>query len=214
MMTIRKLARFAAAAAAAILLANCAHQKPAPQVTKQNPPVNPYPPGTYEHFKAKPNYPKTYDVWKNTALLARTNPSNSHIKIDLETQRGLLMNNGEVVMDYPICSGIPSRPTPTGTFYILEKVIDKKSNRYGKYLNADGDVVNGNADAVLDPMPEGCTFEGAQMRYWMRLTNDGVGHHIGPVRRRPASHACVRGPANAVPIVYEKVKEGTRVDIE
>ena len=74
--------------------------------------------------------------------------------------------------------------------------------------------MNGNADAMLDPMPEGGRFEGAQMRYWMRLTNDGVGHHIGPVRRRPASHACVRGPANSVPIVYEKVKEGTRVDIE
>ena len=71
---------------AAILLANCAHQKPPAQITKDNPAVNPYPPGTYEHFKAKPNYPKTYDVWKNEALLSRTNPSNSHIKIDLGTQ--------------------------------------------------------------------------------------------------------------------------------
>ena len=213
MTIIRQLVR-CAAAAAAILLANCAHQKPPAQVTKDNPAVNPYPPGTYEHFKAKPNYPKTYDVWKNEALLSRTNPSNSHIKIDLGTQRGLLMNNGEVVLDYPICSGIPDRPTPTGTYYILEKVVDKKSNRYGRYYNAEGEMVNGNADAVLDPLPEGGRFEGAQMRYWMRLTNDGVGHHIGPVRRRPASHACVRGPANAIPSVYEKVKEGTRVDIE
>jgi len=214
MKNIRKLARCVAAAVAAILLANCAHHKPATQVNKDNTPVNPYPPGTYDHFKAKPNYPKTYDVWKNESLLSRTNPSNSHIKIDLETQRGMLMNNDEVVMDYPICSGIPSRPTPTGTYYILEKVVDKKSNRYGRYYNAAGDIVNGNADAELDPMPDGGRFEGAQMRYWMRLTNDGVGHHIGPVRRRPASHACVRGPANSIPIVYEKVKEGTRVDIE
>jgi len=214
MMTARQLARCAAAAVAAVVLANCAHRKPAPPVTTNTAPVNPYPPGSYEHFKAKPNYPKTYDVWKNQPLLARTNPSNSHLKIDLETQRGILMNNGEVVMDYPICSGIPERPTPTGTFYILEKVVDKKSNRYGRYYNAEGEMVNGNADAVLDPLPEGGRFEGAQMRYWMRLTYDGVGHHIGPVRRHPASHACVRGPANAMPIVYEKIKEGTRVDIE
>jgi hypothetical protein len=48
----------------------------------------------------------------------------------------------------------------------------------------------------------------------MRLTQDGVGHHIGPVRRYPASHACVRGPAKTIPIVYEKVKEGTCVIIE
>jgi hypothetical protein len=52
------------------------------------------------------------------------------------------------------------------------------------------------------------------MKYWMRLTNDGVGHHIGPVRRYPASHACVRGPSKTIPTVYSKVKEGTRVEIE
>jgi hypothetical protein len=213
MMTIRNLAR-CAATAAALLLANCAHQKPAAQTTANGQAVNPYPPGTYEYFKAERSYPKTYNVWKNDALLARTGPQNSHIRIDLATQRGLLMNGNEVVLDYPICSGIESRPTPTGTFYILEKVIDKKSNRYGRYYDAAGTMVNGNADNVLDPLPVGGRFEGAEMHYWMRLTYDGVGHHIGPVRRYPASHACVRGPSQTIPIVYEKVKEGTRVDIE
>lgn len=212
-MTFHNLVR-CLASAAALLLANCAHQKPAAQVTKDGKPVNPYPAGSYDHFKAEPTYPKTYSVWKNDELLSRTNPQNSHIRVDLVTQRGMLMNNGEVVMDYPICSGIKSRPTPTGTFYILEKVVDKRSNRYGKFYDASGEVVNGNADVVLDTLPEGGRFEGAQMHYWMRLTQDGVGHHIGPVRRYPASHACVRGPSKTIPIVYAKVKQGTRVDIE
>ena len=202
------------AAAAILLLANCANQKPGAQVTKDGKPVNPYPAGTYDHFKAEPTYPKTYDVWKNEELLSKTDASNSHIKIDLEKQRGFLMNGDEVAMDYPICSGVPSRPTPTGTFYILEKVVDKSSNRYGKILDAAGDVVNGDADAMQDPIPEGGKFVGAPMKDWMRLTNDGVGHHIGPVRRRPASHACVRGPSKTIPIVYSKVKEGTKVEIE
>lgn len=213
MMTFRNLAR-CVAAATALLLANCAHQKPAPQIGKDGKPINPYPVGTYDHFKAEPTYPKTYNVWKNEELLSRTGPENSHIKIDLASQRGMLMNNDEVVMDYPICSGIKSRPTPTGTFYILEKVVDKRSNRYGKFYDADGEIVNGNADVILDPLPEGGRFEGAEMHYWMRLTQDGVGHHIGPVRRYPASHACVRGPSKTIPIVFSKVKEGTRVDIE
>lgn len=213
MMTFRYLVR-CAATAAALLLVNCAHQQPAMQIGKDGKPINPYPAGTYDHFKAEPHYPKTYNVWKNDALLASTGPQNSHLKIDLATQRGLLMNGAEVVLDYPICSGIESRPTPVGTFYILEKVVDKKSNRYGKYFDAAGTMVNGNADAVLDPLPEGGRFEGAAMHYWMRLTMDGVGHHIGPVRRYPASHACVRGPSQTIPIVYSKVKEGTRVDIE
>lgn len=197
-----------------LLLANCASQKPVAQIGKDGKPVNPYPPGTYDHFKAEPTYPKTYNVWKNEELLSRTNPANSHIKIELGTQRGLLMNGDEVVMDYPICSGIKSRPTPTGTFYILEKIVEKSSNRYGKIYDAEGELVNGNADVVLDSIPEGGKFVGAPMPYWMRLTNDGVGHHIGPVRRYPASHACVRGPSQTIPIVYSKVKEGTQVEIE
>lgn len=213
-MTILRTVTHSFAAATILLLANCANVKPGPQVTKDGKFVNPYPVGTYDHFKAEPKYPKTYDVWKNEELLAKTNASNSHLKIDLGTQRGFLMNGEEVAMDYPICSGVPSRPTPTGTFYILEKVVDKCSNRYGKILDVNGEVVNGDADAMKDPIPEGGKFVGAPMKYWMRLTNDGVGHHIGPVRRRPASHACVRGPSGTIPTVYSKVKEGTKVEIE
>jgi hypothetical protein len=213
MIIFRNLAR-CAAAGALLLLASCANQKPTAKTDKDGKPINPHPAGTYEHFKAEPTYPKPHSVWKNEELLSRTDASNSHLKIDLATQRGFLMNNDEVVIDYPICSGVKSRPTPTGTFYILEKVVDKSSNRYGKIVDAAGEVVNGDADALLDPIPEGCQFVGAPMRYWMRLTNDGVGHHIGPVRRYPASHACVRGPSGTIPTVYSKVKEGTRVVIE
>jgi len=202
------------AAVATLLLASCANQKPAEQVTKDGKPVNPYPAGTYDHFKAEVAYPKTHSVWKNEELLSRTHAENSSIKINLATQRGFLMNGDEVVLDYPICSGTKSRPTPPGTFYILEKIVDKKSNKYGKIYDAEGSVVNSDADSTLDPIPEGGKFEGAPMRYWMRLTNDGVGHHIGPVRRYPASHACVRGPSGTIPVVYSKVKTGTRVIIE
>lgn len=212
-MTLRNFAQ-CASAIAIILVASCANQKPVTKFDKDGKPINPYPAGTYDHFKAEPSYPLTKNVWKNDELLAQTDPSNSHIKIDLATQRGLLMNNDQIVIDYPICSGIKSRPTPTGTFYILEKVVDKKSNRYGRIYDAADECVNSNADVILDPMPEGGRFEGAPMRYWMRLTPDGVGHHIGPVLRRPASHACVRGPSGTIPTVYSKVKEGTRVVIE
>ncbi len=213
MIPLRIVAQFAAAAAT-LLLASCANQKPAATVIKDGKPVNPYPAGTYDHFKAEPTYPKTHSVWKNEELLSRTDAGNSSIVINLAKQRGFLINGGEIVLDYPICSGIASRPTPTGTFYILEKVVDKKSNRYGRIYDAAGEVVNRDADAVLDPIPEGGRFEGAPMRNWMRLTNDGVGHHIGPVKRYPASHACIRGPSGTIPIVYSKVKLGTRVTVE
>ena len=198
----------------ALLLANCATKKPVPAPTAAGQYVNPYPEGTYEHFTAERTYPKTYRVWKNEPVLSRTNPSNSHIRIDIAKQRGFLMNGNDVAMDYPICSGRPGHETPTGEFSILEKVVEKKSNRYGRIYDADDKCVNTDADMTKDTAPEGGRFEGANMRYWMRLTNDGVGHHIAPVRRYPASHACIRGPAGAIPIVYDKVKLGTKVSVE
>lgn len=205
------------AATAAMLLASCANKPDTSTAAKPGEGEkfkNPYPEGTYDHFKAEPKYPKTHDVWRNEELLSQTNSSNSSILIDLKTQRGMLRKDGEIVMDYPICSGIKSRPTPTGTFKVLEKIVDKSSNRYGKIVNAEGSVVNGDADAFNDPIPEGGKFVGAPMKYWMRLTWDGVGHHIGPIRRYPASHACVRGPSKVMPLVYSKMKVGSTVTIE
>jgi hypothetical protein len=201
-------------AVAAALLASCASdKKPVARYDQQGNFINPFPPGTYEHFVADPKYPKTYDVWKNQEALAATDASNSRIVICLKKQRGLLMRGDEVVIDYPICSGRKSHPTPPGDYTILEKVVDKRSNKYGKVLDAAGDVVNSDADSTTDPIPEGGSFLGASMRYWMRLTNDGVGHHIGPVRRVPSSHACIRGPSGVMPTVYGKVKLGTPVSV-
>jgi hypothetical protein len=210
-MTFRRTIHLISVAAVAWFAASCANQSP---TTADGKPGNPYPPGTYEHFKAEPSYPKTHSVWKNEELLARTDASNSHLKIDLKTQRGLLMNGEEVVIDYPICSGRKSHPTPPGTFYILEKIVDKSSNRYGRIYDAEGNLVNGDGDFLNDPIPEGGKFVGAPMRYWMRLTHDGIGHHIGPVKRYPASHACIRGPSKTVPVVFSKVKPGTMVVVE
>ena len=203
--------QLAAAGAAILLLANCANQPG--RTTADGKPVNPYPPGTYEYFKAEPSYPKTHSVWKNEELLSRTNDFNSHLVINLATQRGQLMNGEEVAIDYPICSGRKTHPTPPGTFYIIEKIVDKSSNRYGRIYDAEGNLVEGDADVLTDTIPEGGKFVGAPMRYWMRLTNCGIGHHIGPVKRYPASHACIRGPSGTMPLVYSKVKPGTRVEV-
>lgn len=213
MTSIRIATRFTAIIAT-LLLANCANQKPA-QFSADGKPINPYPAGTYDHFKAEPAYPKTFDVWKDEDLLAKTDPENSSIVVNLKTQRATLMNGEAVAMDYPICSGIPSRPTPPGTYYITEKIVDKRSNKYGTMLDANGDTETSNAEMGRDPVPEGGSFRGASMRYWMRLTNDGIGHHIGPLpsSRRPASHACIRGPSKTMPVVYSKVKPGTRFTI-
>jgi hypothetical protein len=202
----------------ALILASCANKsvtlgpdgKP---VDSQGRPTNPFPPGTYDHFKAEPDYPKTMKTWKNDQLLPTTNEANSRIVISLPIQRGFLMNGDEVVIDYPVSSGVPSRPTPPGNYKVLEKIVDKSSNAYGRVYDAEGNLVDGETPKDV---PEGGKFVGAPMNYWMRLTWDGVGHHIGPIprSRRAASHACIRGPSGVMPTVYSKVKVGTHVAVE
>jgi lipoprotein-anchoring transpeptidase ErfK/SrfK len=176
--------------------------------------VNPFPAGTYENFTAEPSYPKTYNIYKNQELYAKTNASNSSLILDLGKQRGKLFNGDTVVMDYPISSGRDGHETPRGKFAILEKLVDKSSTRYGKVYDANGDVVYSDGDSTKHTIPEGGKFVGAPMKYWMRLTWDGVGHHIGTVPRYPASHGCIRGYYKAVPDVYSKVGIGTHVAIQ
>ena len=175
--------------------------------------VNPYKAGTYNNFKAKPGYPKTSNVYKNSSLLASTNSGNSSVIIDLSIQRAFLMKGSEVAMDYPVSTGKSSHRTPTGTYYIKEKIVDKRSNLYGKILDKNGNVVKSGADSRKDKVPAGGKFLGASMAHWMRLTNDGIGMHKGRVPRYPASHGCIRTPGSVVPIVFSKVKSGTKVTV-
>ena len=178
--------------------------------------INPHKSGSYAHFKAEKSYPKNTKTWKNVDLLSRTNPSNSTVVINKSTQRAFLMNNGEVAMDYRISSGTSKHETPTGSFRITEKIVDKRSNLYGKILDSEGKVVKSNADARKhqDLLPKGGKFQGASMYKWMRLTGDGIGMHKGRVPLYPASHGCIRTPGSVIDIVYAKTKVGTSVTIK
>ena len=116
-------------------------------------------------------------------------------------------------MDYRVSTGKTGHNTPTGDFRITEKIQDKRSNLYGKILDANGNTIKGDADSRKDSPPPGGKFLGASMPYWMRLTNSGIGMHQGIVSQRYASHGCIRTHATAVPTVFEKTKIGTLVRI-
>ena len=174
--------------------------------------VNPYPPGTYAHFKAE-NYPNTTRSWKNHSVLEKTNSSNSRININLSLQRGFLILGNQIAMDYRVSSGSSNYATPPGNYRIIEKVEKKRSNLYGRILDSSGETVNSDADIREDSVPDGGSFLGASMPYWMRLTGTGIGMHQGNVNRRYASHGCIRSHSSAVPIVFSKTKVGTAVTV-
>jgi hypothetical protein len=155
------------------------------------------------------------EVWKYPGEWTGGDKAITQIVVNVDTQRATLYHNDEVVGWTYVASGITSFPTPTGDFTVLEKVKDKVSNLYGKGYDASGKLVNSDFKNGRDVLPAGGKFVAAPMKYFMRLTNDGVGMHIGLISKpgRRASHGCIRLPSKMAPILYEHTALGTPVKI-
>ena len=152
-------------------------------------------------------------TYRNKELLTQANSENVSMEISLGEQRGLLLVRTAIAMDFPVATGKKSHPTPAGEFTIRAKEKNYSSNLYGKIYDALNVVVVSDADARTDAVPEGGRFEGATMPYWMRLTDTGVGLHVGYVPGRPASHGCIRLKRDSATEIFELVKVGTPVVI-
>ena len=142
-------------------------------------------------------------------------PGDVAIKIDLSDQIALFYKSGELVGRTRVATGIRGRATPTGDYTVLEKKVKKSSNLWGKMYDAEGKVINSDADTRVDTVPEGGRFVGAPMPYWMRFTNTGIGMHAGPIPRpgRPASHGCVRTNRKMIPLFHKHTPLGSPVKI-
>ncbi len=144
-------------------------------------------------------------------LLARLTPDNSHVRVSISKQRAYLMMGDEVVIDSPISSGKRARPTPQGSFHVLEKDKDHRSNIYGDFKDAYGRTVRAGVSSRIDAAPSGTHFVGAPMTWFMRITEEGVGMHVGILPGYAASHGCIRMPSAAAEMFYSHVKVGTPV---
>ena len=154
-----------------------------------------------------------HKIFKDEKVIALAKPENIRVQIVLEEQRGYFFVNDLIGYDFPVSTGRKSRPTPTGEYKILVKELKHRSNLYGKIVDAEGNVTNANADITKHVPEEGSTFAGAPMPYFMRLTNDGVGMHIGSLPGYAASHGCIRLPSLVAPKIYEIAPVGTPVSV-
>lgn len=150
----------------------------------------------------------------NNELESVINPDNSHVRISLSKQRVYLMTGDQIYIDSPISSGKAGHSTPQGTFRVMEKDADHRSSVYGNFVDRSGRVVRSGVSTKIDSAPSGTRYQGAPMKWFCRLTGTGVGMHIGILPGYPASHGCVRLPAEIAPIIYSKVRVGTRVVVE
>ncbi len=159
---------------------------------------------------ASPPPPAQFSYWAGDGITGA--PS---ITIDLSDQAAYFFKDGILVGRSRVATGRPGHSTPTGQYTILEKKAEKRSNLYGRIYDADGDLINSDADTRTDSPPSGGYFRGASMPNWMRLTNRGIGMHAGPIPNpgSPASHGCIRMPKQMALTFYQNVELGTPVEI-
>jgi lipoprotein-anchoring transpeptidase ErfK/SrfK len=146
-----------------------------------------------------------------TCFPLRAQAPAASIEIDLQEQTAYLIENGRAVLSTPISSGREGHLTETGTFKVIEKERSHFSTLYGKIVDARSNTINADADADM-PVPRGCKFVPAPMRYFIRF-NNAIGMHAGYLPGYPASHGCVRLPEQDAIAIFNAVDVGTPVTV-
>ena len=105
------------------------------------------------------------------------------IIVSLQQQKAFVYRGDGLIGVSTVSTGKPGHETPTGTFEILQKRREHYSNLY----------------------------DNAPMPFMQRLTWDGIALHAGRIPGHPASHGCVRLPAEFAEILYDVTRHGTVV---
>lgn len=111
-------------------------------------------------------------------------PDQMRIEISLAAQSATLFRDGSSVFNTGISSGREGFATPTGRFVVTDKKMDHVSTIYK-----------------------------VKMPFFMRLNCRDFGMHAGVVPNYPASHGCIRLPAEAARKLFKEVPIGTLVTI-
>ena len=149
----------------------------------------------------------------NQSLLKEATPDNTHIVVSIPKQRAYLMIGDQIVADGPISSGRRGHESPKGHMRVLEKDPNHRSNIYGDFVDGSGRIVRAGISARIDSAPSGTHYVGASMKWFMRLTEEGVGMHVGILPGYPASHGCIRQSVDGAKLLYDYAKVGTEVDV-
>ncbi len=136
------------------------------------------------------------------------------VSINLSDQIATIKRGSREIGWAFVATGKEGRSTRPGSYSIMEKIVDKHSNKYGWIENEFGEVTDDDASPG-DPLEPGEFYMPAPMHYCMRLTSYCIGMHVVniPQPGEPASHGCIRMPREFVPTLFDKVKVGTPVKI-
>ena len=119
-------------------------------------------------------------VWSDTDIAEPV-----RIVVNLGEQRAYVYRGEALVAASTVSTGKGGKETPSGTFTILQKNIDHRSNLYNS----------------------------AAMPFMQRLTWDGVAIHAGRNPGYAASHGCIRVPLTFAKKLYGITTVGTEVTV-
>jgi len=124
--------------------------------------------------------------WRCTQILLGSGPSPDQLRIEisLASQRAALIENGVPIFRTECSTGRQGYSTRTGRFVITDKERNHRSTIYK-----------------------------VDMPYFMRLSCLDFGMHAGVVPNYPASHGCIRLPAEAARKFFSEIPIGTLVTV-
>ena len=143
-------------------------------------------------------------------------PCDVRVEISLAKMEARLLDKaGATLVEMDCSPGVPEHPSPVGKFRVMEKKAEKRSNLYGQYVDkTTGEVVVARAWEHKGPPPPNTELLGIMMPFWMRLTDWGVGMHVGGFHRGVStSHGCIRCMEEPQRLFFEKVPVGGEVSI-
>lgn len=135
------------------------------------------------------------------------------IEVDTELQQAKYYIGSTQVGFSPISSGKAGHDTPRGAFSIISKDLNHKSSSYGSIVDAKGRVLIEDY-TMGQPRPAGGIYKGADMRYGMQITRNGIWMHEGAVTKATESHGCIRLPGKMAKIFFENTPVGSTVIIK
>ena len=155
-----------------------------------------------------PEPPRKQSSWTGEGVTGE--PS---IAIILSEQRAHFFKGKTEVGQAVISSGKKGFETPTGDFKVIQRDRNHFSNLYGEFVDETGEVVQRNVDVSKQQPPEGASFQGAKMPFFLRF-HGGTGMHAGRLPGYPASHGCVRLPRFMAEHFFEHAPIGTPVTVK
>src|SRR6202045_3459976 len=133
-------------------------------------------------------------------------PSKVVVKVSLAAQNVYVMEGDRCLMAVACSVGIPSKPTPRGSFTIYRKEEDKRSGSYGFRVQGDR-VVPAEAGSNIPGR-----YVGYPMGFWCEFA-PAYGFHQGFVHPSPRTHGCIRLKGEAAAKFFALVRIGTPVSI-